>query len=127
MATYAAMIEDLDANVGKLIAYLKKTGQYDNTLILFTSDNGPEALDLSHDYFLPNVTDWIEENYDNGYANIGSASSFVFLGEGWASAAATSHRPVQGLRDRGRHSRSSDRIVAGSAEAYRGSPPTSRP
>lgn len=92
MATYAAMIEDLDANVGKLVAYLRTTGQYDNTLILFTSDNGPESLDLSHDYFLPNVTDWIEENYDNSYANVGNASSFVFLGEGWASAAATSHR-----------------------------------
>ncbi|SLK08846.1 arylsulfatase [Novosphingobium mathurense] len=92
MATYAAMIEDLDTNVGRLVAYLKKTGQYDNTLILFTSDNGPEALDLNHDYFLPNVTDWLEENYDNSYESVGSANSFVFLGEGWASAVASAHR-----------------------------------
>ncbi|MGE4431920.1 MAG: arylsulfatase [Sphingobium sp.] len=92
MATYAAMIEAMDANIGRLVAYLKKTGQYDNTLILFTSDNGPEALDLSHDYFLPGVTDWIADNYDNSYDSAGSADSFVFLGEGWASAAATSHR-----------------------------------
>jgi arylsulfatase A-like enzyme len=40
-ATYAAMISYLDENVGKLIAQLKKEGLYENTLILFTSDNGP--------------------------------------------------------------------------------------
>lgn len=40
-ATYAAMISYLDENVGKLVAHLKETGQYNNTLILFTSDNGP--------------------------------------------------------------------------------------
>jgi arylsulfatase len=40
-ATYAAMISYLDENVGKLVAHLKATGQYDNTLIVFTSDNGP--------------------------------------------------------------------------------------
>lgn len=39
-ATYAAMIENLDWNVGRLLDYLKKSDQYDNTLIIFTSDNG---------------------------------------------------------------------------------------
>lgn len=42
-ATYAAMISYLDENVGKLVAYLKKEGLYDNTLIIFTSDNGPAS------------------------------------------------------------------------------------
>ena len=42
-ATYAAMISYLDENVGKLVAYLKKEGLYDNTLIVFTSDNGPSS------------------------------------------------------------------------------------
>lgn len=92
MATYAAMVENLDANVGRLVEYLKMTGQYENTIIIFSSDNGPEALDLNNDYFLPNVTDWIAENYDNGFDSVGSAESFVFLGGGWASAAATAHR-----------------------------------
>lgn len=40
-ATYAAMISYLDENVGKLVTYLKEEGLYDNTLIVFTSDNGP--------------------------------------------------------------------------------------
>ena len=38
--TYAAMIESLDENVGKVLAALEATGRMDNTLILFTSDNG---------------------------------------------------------------------------------------
>ena len=37
---YAAMVESLDANIGRLIDHLKATGRYDNTVILFTSDNG---------------------------------------------------------------------------------------
>lgn len=40
-ATYAAMISYLDENVGKLVSYLKKEGLYENTFIVFTSDNGP--------------------------------------------------------------------------------------
>ena len=39
-AVHAAMIEDMDKNIGRVIQYLKDTGQYDNTFILFTSDNG---------------------------------------------------------------------------------------
>ena len=40
-ATYAAMVSYLDENIGKLVDYLKKEGLYENTLIVFTSDNGP--------------------------------------------------------------------------------------
>ncbi|MCF6332750.1 MAG: arylsulfatase [Draconibacterium sp.] len=40
-ATYAAMISYLDENIGKLVSKLKELGIYDNTLIVFTSDNGP--------------------------------------------------------------------------------------
>ncbi|WP_205764397.1 arylsulfatase [Arenibacter sp. 6A1] len=40
-AAYAAMVSYLDENVGKLVAQLKKEGIYENTLIMFTSDNGP--------------------------------------------------------------------------------------
>jgi arylsulfatase A-like enzyme len=40
-ADFAAMVETLDENVGKLIAKLEDLGIADNTLIMFTSDNGP--------------------------------------------------------------------------------------
>lgn len=39
-ATYAAMVSYLDENVGKLVQQLKDLDIYDNTLIIFTSDNG---------------------------------------------------------------------------------------
>jgi len=40
-AAYAAMVSYLDENIGKLIQQLKDEGIYENTLIVFTSDNGP--------------------------------------------------------------------------------------
>ena len=42
-ATYAAMISYLDEQVGELVAKLKENGQYENTLIVFSSDNGPTS------------------------------------------------------------------------------------
>ena len=38
--TYAAMIENLDTNVGRLMAALERTGKRDDTIVIFTSDNG---------------------------------------------------------------------------------------
>lgn len=40
-AAYAAMVSYLDSQVGEIIEKLKETGQYENTLIIFSSDNGP--------------------------------------------------------------------------------------
>lgn len=40
-ATFAAMVYRLDVYVGQLIQKLKDTGMYDNTIIIFASDNGP--------------------------------------------------------------------------------------
>lgn len=40
MAAYAAMVERMDANVGRLVASLREHGELDNTLLLFLSDNG---------------------------------------------------------------------------------------
>src|SRR5262245_12547842 len=40
MEVYAAMITRMDQGVGKLVAELKRTGQFDNTLILYMQDNG---------------------------------------------------------------------------------------
>jgi arylsulfatase A-like enzyme len=39
LAVHAAMIEQLDKNVGKMINYLKSIGKYDNTFIMFSTDN----------------------------------------------------------------------------------------
>ena len=40
MAVYAAMVENMDANIGRLVASLRQHGELENTLILFLSDNG---------------------------------------------------------------------------------------
>ena len=43
-AEYYANVENMDAAVGRMVDYLKKSGQWKNTLTLFSSDNGPETL-----------------------------------------------------------------------------------
>jgi arylsulfatase len=40
METYAAMVDNLDQGMGRVVNVLKETGEYDNTLILFLADNG---------------------------------------------------------------------------------------
>ena len=44
MALYAAMLDSADQSVGQLVAFLKESGQFDNTLIIVTSDNGATAI-----------------------------------------------------------------------------------
>jgi arylsulfatase A-like enzyme len=46
MAAYAAQVDRLDQNVGKIVAKLRETGQLDNTLVFFLSDNGACAEQL---------------------------------------------------------------------------------
>jgi len=47
-ATYAAMISYLDDQIGQVVAQLKRKGIYDNTIIVFTSDNGPTGKDYAY-------------------------------------------------------------------------------
>lgn len=42
-AKIVALIEHMDAGIGKVLSALKKSGQYENTVIVFTSDNGGQA------------------------------------------------------------------------------------
>ncbi|MEJ8630115.1 sulfatase-like hydrolase/transferase [Sphingomonas sp. I4] len=44
MEVYAAMVDRMDQNVGRVITALKAQGRYDNTIILFFADNGPEGM-----------------------------------------------------------------------------------
>lgn len=44
-ATYYGMMSELDHHLGRLISYLKESGQYDNTLIVFSSDHGEQLGD----------------------------------------------------------------------------------
>ncbi len=81
MEVYAAMIERLDENVGKLIRHLKETDLYDNTLIVFMADNGAEGNSI---WGIGDTKEWVAQNFDNDLPNIGRKNSYVFTGPGWA-------------------------------------------
>ena len=80
MAIYAAMIDRVDQNIGKLVTYLKESGTYDDTLILFLSDNGgcQEGGMLGRGEF-----------FDVEKRNLEPSNSY---GEAWANASNTPFR-----------------------------------
>ncbi|EMG46149.1 atsA Arylsulfatase [Candida maltosa Xu316] len=87
VATYAAMIEILDENIGKILDHLEAKGELENTFISFMSDNGAEgmfmeALPLSNQ----RIHKFIDNYYDNSYENIGNHNSFTYFGDQWAQA-----------------------------------------
>ena len=43
MEVYAAMIDNMDHHIGRVVQHLKDIGEYENTLIIFLSDNGVEG------------------------------------------------------------------------------------
>ncbi|CAG2018185.1 unnamed protein product [Fusarium graminearum] len=50
MEAYAGMVDSIDVNIGKVVDYLKPTGEYDNTFIVFMSDNGAEGAALFNSF-----------------------------------------------------------------------------
>jgi len=85
MAVNAGMIEAMDFHIGRYIDYLKKTGKFENTIFVVTSDNGPEASDPS---LLPGMTEWLKKTgYTSDYDTLGEEKSFAFIGPEFASAA----------------------------------------
>ncbi len=105
MAVYAAMVENLDNNVGKLIQTLKDKGEYNNTVFFVYSDNGAEieapifsfpgprtvAVLEKFPYSLQNfVTDPADPNFDQAkfdelLANLGTSKSYIDPGEPWGN------------------------------------------
>lgn len=83
MEIYAAMVENLDWNIGRLLRHLKQQGVYDNTLIVFQSDNGPESR---ADGVVP------AEDYDNSLASLGRYGSYAYVGPRWAEVSAAPFR-----------------------------------
>ena len=75
MAIYAACIEEIDRNVGRVMDHLEKLGIKDNTLVFFLSDNGGNAESA-----FPGK--WIGPDY-------GASGSVVWLGAPWAGVSNT--------------------------------------
>ncbi|MFK5923332.1 MAG: arylsulfatase [Verrucomicrobiota bacterium] len=91
MATYAAMVEILDDNVGRVMTNLKQHGELENTLLVFLSDNGA-------------CSEWDPYGFDNNpyptnrlYSGadldtMGQAGTFHSYGTGWANTSNTPFR-----------------------------------
>lgn len=117
MATYAAMVDRMDQSIGTLMAALKRLDQYEDTLILFLSDNGGCAEfmaedgwaqfypDVTHDgrkITMGNVTDLHPgdaqtfQSYDKPWANVSNAPFRLFkhyVHEGGISTPLVAHWP----------------------------------
>ena len=85
MEIYAAMVDDMDRYIGKVVQTLQDLGQYDNTVIFFMSDNGADPKDFPR---LPMWAPFVQSCCDNSYSNLGKANSFVGYGPGWARVSA---------------------------------------
>ena len=87
MEVQAAMLEAMDLHVGRLIDHLRKTGQYDNTIFIFASDNGPEPSRGDDSWAL---AAWHRVvGYHIGLDGMGGRRSWGFIGPEWAAATAT--------------------------------------
>lgn len=87
MEVNAAMLEAMDFHIGRLIAHLKAKGEYDNTIFIVSSDNGPEPS-RGDDNALLTIFQRLN-GYHVGADNMGGPGSWGFIGPEWAAAAAT--------------------------------------
>ncbi|OHT19345.1 sulfatase-like hydrolase/transferase [Edaphosphingomonas haloaromaticamans] len=93
MEVYAAMVDRIDQNVGRVVDWLKRNGRFDNTVILFLSDNGAEgAIVEAMPIIGPLFSQLIREHCDNSLANAGKPGSYIWYGPRWAQAATAPSR-----------------------------------
>jgi arylsulfatase len=96
MEVYAAMVDRLDQNVGRVVEHLKATGQFDNTVIVFLSDNGAEgAIVEAMPIMGPVFGGLIRQFCDNSLDNAGRPGSYIWYGPRWAQAATAPSRLVK--------------------------------
>jgi arylsulfatase len=107
MAVYAGMVSGMDRNIGRLLENITASGELDNTLILFLSDNGACAEWEPYGFDLPLITDpepGIGINQGTQAApsilrrtpaeldELGGPKSSISYGSAWANASATPWR-----------------------------------
>lgn len=85
MEVFAAMVEALDAAVGRVVATIERMQRMHNTVVIFLSDNGPAGVPREE------TSPWkemIAARADNTLDNVGRASSYTSTGPRWAEAQA---------------------------------------
>ena len=80
MAIHAAMVDRIDREIGRVLDQIKAMNAYENTVVLFVSDNGASAEQM------------IRGGGHDPAAPPGSAKSFLCLGPGWSTASNTPFR-----------------------------------
>jgi len=90
MEVYAAMVDYLDMSIGRLINYLKQEGMYDNTMILFMSDNGANGAPATA--YPGNADGKYLDLCNNTLENRGLPGSLIDVGPGWAQASSSPFR-----------------------------------
>ena len=84
MQVYAGMVSSVDYHVGRVINFLKDIGEYENTIIIFLSDNGPNPWNSAQ--YPTNIETGFLDQFDNRPENIGHKTSHSAYGIGWATA-----------------------------------------
>lgn len=97
MAVYAAMVDRLDQNIGKILEALKSSGHEENTLILFMSDNGGCAEEAGPRWKGPHISKHTRSGAPVRVGNIptvtpGAEDTFQSYGLPWANASNTPFR-----------------------------------
>jgi arylsulfatase len=86
MEVYAGMVNNMDYHFGRVVKFLKDIGEYENTIVIFLSDNGPNPWN-SEDYPGNRGSKWFAR-FDNSIDNLGHPMSHYAYGMGWGSACA---------------------------------------
>lgn len=87
MEVNAAMLDAMDFHIGRFVEYLKAQGEYENSIFVITSDNGPEYNRGDEDW---RIKMWQSMNgYNIDPDRAGLPGSWGFIGPEWAAAAAT--------------------------------------
>lgn len=92
MAAYAAMIDRMDHNVGRVLSYLQRSKLDDNTYVIFLSDNGADGDPLMR---IPVISKWFER-FDQGLETIGRDGSFARIDAAWGHASEAPFRLFKG-------------------------------
>jgi arylsulfatase len=101
MELYASMVEYMDDQIGRVFDYLKQIEEYDNTIVIFISDNGAEGNDLRAMVagqlgslgFLHAMNNFAE----NGHNSVGRKGTYAEYGPAWAQVSMTPFRLYKGL------------------------------
>jgi arylsulfatase len=86
MEVYAGMVNNMDYHYGRVVKFLKDIGEYESTIVIFLSDNGPNPWE-SEDYPGNRGSEWFAQ-FDNSLENLGHPMSHYAYGMGWGSASA---------------------------------------